>query len=163
MELVPGFVQLLQPLVSTKTVPTFESLITVLTGWVFAGRRTVTRMILAAGDAAEKHYSSYHRVFSAARWSLDATESNFKSPSLCADSSSAVRKTENGYEEGCARGGSWTPGCSSTSRRETGKPSRKPEAAAQLQAEFAVSERRACQDDRSAAEQSALPAATTRR
>ena len=29
-------------------------------------------MILVAGDAAEKHFSSYHRVFSAARWSLDA-------------------------------------------------------------------------------------------
>jgi hypothetical protein len=29
-------------------------------------------MILAAGTAAGKHYSSYHRVFSAARWSLDA-------------------------------------------------------------------------------------------
>lgn len=29
-------------------------------------------MILAVGDAAEKHFSSYHRLFSAARWSLDA-------------------------------------------------------------------------------------------
>jgi len=33
------------------------------------------------------------------------TESNFKSPNLCADSTSAIRKTEKGYEEGCARGG----------------------------------------------------------
>ena len=49
MELVPGFVQLLPPLASTMTAPTFDSLITVLTGWVFASRRTVTRMILAAG------------------------------------------------------------------------------------------------------------------
>lgn len=72
MELVPGFVTLLHPFVSTMTAPTFDSLITVLTGWVFASRRTVTRMILAAGDTADKHYSSYHRVFSAARWSLDA-------------------------------------------------------------------------------------------
>lgn len=54
------------------TAPTFVSLTTVLTGWVFAGRRTVTRMIVAAGATAEKHYSSYHRLFSAARWSLDA-------------------------------------------------------------------------------------------
>ncbi len=29
-------------------------------------------MILMAGDKAKKNYSSYHRVFSAARWSLDA-------------------------------------------------------------------------------------------
>jgi hypothetical protein len=72
MELVPGFVQLLQPLALTMTAPTFESLTTLLTGWLFASRRTVTRMILTAGDAADKHYSSYHRVFSAARWSLDA-------------------------------------------------------------------------------------------
>ena len=72
MELVPGFVQLLQPLISTMTAPTFDSLTTLVTGWVFASRRTVTRMILAAGDTAGKHYSSYHRVFSAARWSLDA-------------------------------------------------------------------------------------------
>ena len=72
MELVPGFVLLLQGLSATMTAPTFSSLTTVLTGWVFAGRRTVTRMILAAGEGAEKHFSSYHRLFSAARWSLDA-------------------------------------------------------------------------------------------
>lgn len=72
MVLIPGFLDLLQGLAVTMTAPTFESMITVLTGWVFAGRRTVTRMILAAGDAADKHFSSYHRVFSAARWSLDA-------------------------------------------------------------------------------------------
>lgn len=72
MELVPGFIQLLQPLASTMTMPTFDSLTTLVTGWVFARRRTVTRMIVAAGDSAGKHYSSYHRVFSAARWSLDA-------------------------------------------------------------------------------------------
>jgi hypothetical protein len=54
------------------TAPTFNSLTTVLTGWVFSRRHTVTRMILAAGDAAEKHFSSDHRLFSAARWSLDA-------------------------------------------------------------------------------------------
>lgn len=54
------------------TAPTFASLTTVLTGWVFTNRHTVTRMILAAGSAAEKHFSSYHRLFSVARWSLDA-------------------------------------------------------------------------------------------
>jgi hypothetical protein len=72
MELVPGFVLLLQGLSATMTAPTFASLTTVVTGWVFASRRTVTRMILAAGDGAEKHFSSYHRLFSAARWSRDA-------------------------------------------------------------------------------------------
>lgn len=71
MEFVPGFTQLLQGLAGTMTTPTFESFVTVLTGWVFAPRRTVTRMILAAGQSAGKHYSSYHRLFSSARWSLD--------------------------------------------------------------------------------------------
>jgi DDE superfamily endonuclease len=72
VELVPGFIALLQGLSVTMTAPTFASLTTILTGWAFASRHTVTRMILAAGDAAEKHFSSYHRLFSAARWSLDA-------------------------------------------------------------------------------------------
>lgn len=72
MELVPGFAALLQPFLSTMTAPTFNSLTTIVTGWVFASRRTVTRVILAAGETADKHFSSYHRVFSEARWSLDA-------------------------------------------------------------------------------------------
>jgi hypothetical protein len=72
VELVSGFVLLVQGLSATMTAPTFTSLTTVLTGWVFASRHTVTRIILAAGETAEKHFSSYHRLFSAARWSLDA-------------------------------------------------------------------------------------------
>lgn len=72
MALIPGFLGLLQGMSAAMTAPTFNSLITVITGWVFAGRRTVTRMILVAGDSADKHFSSYHRLFSAARWSLDA-------------------------------------------------------------------------------------------
>lgn len=71
MELVPSFAVLLQGLSITMTSPTFASLTTVLTGWLFTGRRTITRMILAAGKEADKHFSSYHRLFSAARWSLD--------------------------------------------------------------------------------------------
>jgi hypothetical protein len=72
MELVPGFVALLQPFAITMTAPTFQSFVTLAAGWTLASRRTVTRMILAAGRAADKHWSSYHRVFSAARWSRDA-------------------------------------------------------------------------------------------
>lgn len=71
MELVPGFAVLLQAVSGGMTAPTCESFVTIVTGWVFASRRTVTRMILAAGSSASKHYSSYHRLFSAARWSLD--------------------------------------------------------------------------------------------
>ena len=72
MNLVPRFGMLLQALSPNMTVPTFESFVTVVTGWVFSGRGTITRSILSAGDRATKHFSSYHRLFSAARWSLDA-------------------------------------------------------------------------------------------
>ena len=54
MELVPGFVELLQGLSATMTAPSFASLTTVLTGWVFASRHTITRMILAAGDSGRE-------------------------------------------------------------------------------------------------------------
>lgn len=84
MELVSSFVVLLQQVSFVMTTPTFASYRTILTGWVFARRRTLTGM-LVAGDAVQppegqrgtsrrrvKHHSAYHRVFAAARWSLDA-------------------------------------------------------------------------------------------
>lgn len=71
MCLVNSFLTILQPLSVTMTCPTFQSFLTVIGGWVFANRRTVTRMIVAAGAVDEKHHSSYHRLFAAARWSLD--------------------------------------------------------------------------------------------
>jgi len=75
VSLVPSFLELLQPLSCVMTCPTFDSFLTVLTGWVFARRRTVTGMILAAdavgGGPGRKHHSAYHRLFAAARWSLD--------------------------------------------------------------------------------------------
>ena len=71
LTLVPSFVDLLQPLTCAMTAPTFQSFMTLLCGWVFARRCTVTGMILAARAQGEKHHSAYHRVFSAARWSLD--------------------------------------------------------------------------------------------
>jgi hypothetical protein len=72
VSLVPSFLGLLQPLSCVMTAPTFESFVTLLTGWAFAPRRTVTGMIVAAGAAVgRKHHSAYHRVFAAARWSLD--------------------------------------------------------------------------------------------
>ena len=100
MELVPDFVVLLQGVAATMTGPTFESFVTIVTGWVLAQRRTVTRMILAAGEAADKHYSSYHRLFSAARWSLDAIglalfdliEPHLKSPILLGLDDTLARK-----------------------------------------------------------------------
>jgi len=71
MYLVNSFEALLQPVSAFMTQPSFASFITLITGWVFANRRTVTQMIVAAGAVNKKHYSSYHRLFSAARWSRD--------------------------------------------------------------------------------------------
>lgn len=71
MGLVASFVDLLQELSRVMTRPTFVSFVLVVTGWVFAHRRTVTGMILAAGAVRAKHHSAFHRVFAAARWSRD--------------------------------------------------------------------------------------------
>lgn len=67
VNLVPSFLELLQPLSCVMTAPTFNSFLTLLGGWVFARRRTVTGMILAAEATGQKHHSAYHRVFAAAR------------------------------------------------------------------------------------------------
>jgi hypothetical protein len=65
-------VDLLQPLSVLMTTPSFGSFQTLLAGWVFARRCTVTGMIVAADAAVgHKHHSAYHRFFAAARWSLD--------------------------------------------------------------------------------------------
>jgi hypothetical protein len=71
MHLVASFLAIVQPLRVVMTAPTFDSFVTLLTGWVFARRRTITGMIVAAGAVSTKHHSAYHRVFSAARWCLD--------------------------------------------------------------------------------------------
>src|SRR5262245_13183092 len=71
MDLVSSFQVVLQSLSSVMTAPSFESWLILVTGWVFARRRTVTQMILAAGAIREKHFSSFHRFFSQAAWSRD--------------------------------------------------------------------------------------------
>jgi SRSO17 transposase len=54
------------------TAPSFASFVTLLTGWVFARRRTVTGLIVAAQAIGVKHHSAFHRLFASARWSRDA-------------------------------------------------------------------------------------------
>jgi DDE superfamily endonuclease len=71
VSLVPSFLDLLQPLSCVMTTPTFDSFLTVITGWAFARRHTVTGMIMAADAVGAKHHSAYHRLFAAAHWSLD--------------------------------------------------------------------------------------------
>jgi len=71
VDLVRSFCDLLQPFGSVMTAPTYQTLTWIVTGWIFAPRRTITGMMLAAGVVGRKHHSAFHRVFSAAEWSLD--------------------------------------------------------------------------------------------
>jgi hypothetical protein len=51
------------------TGPTTGSFLTLASGWLLArGRRTTSGMVLAASAQQTKHFSSYHRLFSLARW-----------------------------------------------------------------------------------------------
>jgi SRSO17 transposase len=71
MSILRSFQELLQNFSALMTRPTFDSLTSILSGWVFAVRRTVTGMIVAAGLVGTKHHSAFHRLFSQACWSLD--------------------------------------------------------------------------------------------
>ena len=71
MELVTSFGVVLQSVSPVMTAPSLQTWITLVTGWVFARRRTVTQMIVAAGAVNNKHFSSFHRFFSQAAWSRD--------------------------------------------------------------------------------------------
>ena len=72
MFLAASFAVVLQDLAVVMSVPSFQNLLTVLTGWVFARRRTITGMLTATGVAGKRHHSAFHRLFAQARWSLDA-------------------------------------------------------------------------------------------
>jgi len=71
VSVVQSFGELVQSVSGVMSAPTFVSFVTVLTGWLFAQRHTVTATIVAAGRRARKHHSAYHRGFASARWSLD--------------------------------------------------------------------------------------------
>ncbi len=72
MNLVSSFAVLLQELAVVMTEPTFQNFVVLATGWVFAPRRTVTNLLLAAGVSGQRHHSAFHRFFSEANWSRDA-------------------------------------------------------------------------------------------
>ena len=71
MSLVTSFVVLLQPLAVVMSAPSFQNLMTVVSGWAFAPRRTITCMLQTAGAVGWKHHSTFHRLFATARWSRD--------------------------------------------------------------------------------------------
>jgi hypothetical protein len=66
MTLVPSFTDLLQAISPVMTAPSFNSFLTILAGWVFTRRHTVTGMIQAANAVGSKHHSSFHRLFAQA-------------------------------------------------------------------------------------------------
>jgi hypothetical protein len=71
--IVPTFLSLLQAFSTCFTSPSFDSFVTLMTGWTLDLRRhTVTEVVRAAGAVGHKHVSSYHRFFSRARWTTDA-------------------------------------------------------------------------------------------
>jgi hypothetical protein len=71
MTLVSSFFEFVQQVSFVMTAPTFGTFVTVLTGWVFTRRHTVTGAILAADAVGTKHHSSFHRLFAQAEWCLD--------------------------------------------------------------------------------------------
>jgi hypothetical protein len=71
MTVVPSFVELLQPFAFAMTAPTFANFVLLVPGWLFASRRTVTGMIVAAGLQQTKHHARFHRIFAAAAWCRD--------------------------------------------------------------------------------------------
>jgi hypothetical protein len=71
MTLVSSFLEFVQQVSFVMTAATFDTFVTVLTGWVFARRHTVTGAILAADAVGTKHHSSFHRLFAKSEWCLD--------------------------------------------------------------------------------------------
>ena len=67
-----SFVGLLAEFGGVFTVPSFESFRLLVTGWVHAlGKHRISDVLRAAGSLVRKHYSSYYRLLSEGRWSLD--------------------------------------------------------------------------------------------
>jgi hypothetical protein len=71
MSLDNSFAMLLQFLVPIMTAPSYANFCVVVTGWIFAGRHTITQMLYAAGAVGRRHHSAFHRLFATACWSRD--------------------------------------------------------------------------------------------
>lgn len=72
MQLTQSFVDLLQHFQPAFTVPTFQTFVQILTGWILSQRhRYVTEIIFSGGNLDNGHWSRFHRFFSHAPWDLD--------------------------------------------------------------------------------------------
>jgi len=69
MDGVTSFTMLLQVFTDVMNQPTAQTFRTLVVGWLLAPRRTVMGMVRASG--IERHHASFHRLFAAAKWSVD--------------------------------------------------------------------------------------------
>ncbi len=70
--LVQSFAPLFLAFESCFTQPSFRSFCGVVCAWILcSGRRSLTRVIQSGQLSDFKHYCSFHRFFSQARWNLD--------------------------------------------------------------------------------------------
>src|SRR6266511_2926957 len=70
--LVRSFAPFLLALQPCFTRPSFDSFWALTCAWILcSGRRSLTRIIQAAQLTEFKHFCSFHRFFSQARWNLD--------------------------------------------------------------------------------------------
>lgn len=73
MECTESFTTLLSEFQCVFTVPSFQTFLYLMTGWVLSHRRRfVTELIWSSGSTRRGHHSCYHRFFSHAAWTLDA-------------------------------------------------------------------------------------------
>src|SRR5262249_18483574 len=71
LSLPPAAEPLAQLFRSAFTRPSFERFVLLCVGLIVTyGRRTVSRILWTIRSLMHGHYSSYHRLFSRARWSL---------------------------------------------------------------------------------------------
>jgi hypothetical protein len=67
-----SFISIIQHLRPVFTAPSFANFVVLVAGFIFAfGGHRLTDALRAAGSSATKHYTTYYRFFSHARWSLD--------------------------------------------------------------------------------------------
>jgi hypothetical protein len=72
MELITGFVSLLEELREVFNAQSFPIFVELMTGWVLSHRhRYVTDLIVSSGSVGKRHFSDYHRFFSQYAWNLD--------------------------------------------------------------------------------------------
>jgi hypothetical protein len=71
MDLPITFAVMLQEVSYVMTAPTFANFCQLMTGWVFARRRTLTGIMMAGGLPGKRHHSVFYYVFADACWSRD--------------------------------------------------------------------------------------------